>query len=252
MNAQTNKIYLISSQNTPDRMPTLIRKIVLLLVLGLSTIPGFAQPKLTLASAVANPDSIQYNGASYHIVYTVVVENIGNAKLDGPVDIIMRYNSDTIDHLMTSFAVSDFEVGMQYQVSYTDTVWNISGNRYKGGDNVLVIWPHADNPNVAIPDTSNVPVYIQDIRNGTPEQSAILNSRVQVYPNPLGEQLNFRFVKDQNKLEYVRITTLEGKLIYFSKHAIQSIPMGDLPSGTLLLELKYTDGVRGTLKLTHL
>ena len=236
-------------------MASAIPRITLLLFLAFY---GFvyAQPRLEIDSVSTLPtDTVEYNGNAYIVQYITFIENIGNAKLDGPVTIQMRFNGDSTIYDMAEVTVSNFEVGMRQQIDFTDTIYTITGAqaRYKGGDNILVIWPHADNPNMQIPDTADHDLYVKDLTpNATDEHTALLDRRIDIYPNPAHHTLHFRYHEDRHKLEYVRISTLEGKPLRFTQSAVADMDISTLPAGVYMVDVRYRDGVQGTFRLIHL
>jgi hypothetical protein len=155
---------------------------------------------------------------------------------------------------MGNFDPQGLEVGEKIQVSVIDSITTIaqSNHRYKGGDNVLVIWPRAEAVAVMVPDTAFVDLYIFDIRNSTADQVQSMRERLSVYPSPAQDYLNLDYRKEQHKLEHVRLRSIDGRLLYESKSLVHAIPLLGLPAGTLMLEVKYRDGIQGTYKIVHI
>jgi hypothetical protein len=220
----------------------------LLLMLGGPVIlPG--QPKLAIDTMWSLPlDTVVFNNNNPMVTYTMVVKNTGNAKLDGPVTIKTKYNTWTQVYDKYSWVVADFEVDETDTVTFTDTIANLSSFRYKGGDNILVIWPHADNPTAQVPDTTNYGIYVDDL-TGIAELH-FLGSQVEVYPNPLTGQLNIQYLKDKHKVESVRICNMQGQVLFDRAAAVEQIDTDALSSGVYLLEIRYKDGRIGVARLT--
>lgn len=231
-------------------MATILKKLTLLSILALAFGVMDAQPKLSVASAWTLPaDTVVYNGNPYYLNMGVVIENTGNAKLDGEVTVFLRYNSDTTEYLRASFMAQDFEVGMQEELDFTDTIWNLSNARYKGGDNILVIWPKSEATNVLAPDTGFVSVYVKDVRTSAENQTEVFLERVRIYPNPATTTLNLQLMQDAHKFEYVRILSVEGKELFRSTQALASVPVAELPGQIVFVEVRFKDGVTGVFKV---
>lgn len=219
---------------------------LLLFVLG--PVIALSQPKLHINSVVSNPvDTVYWNNNSPIIAYTVVVENIGNNQLTGNCIIKFRYNQWTADIDKKSWQANNFEVGQTTIVTFQDTVFDLSSQRYKGGDNIIVIWPHSDNPAQA-PDTTSHDIYITDM-TGVLDPAQVA-ARVDVYPNPVADQLNIRYLDGKHRIECVRILGLDGKVYFASEQSVSAIDMGHLSSGLYFVEFKFKDGIYGALRVS--
>lgn len=223
------------------------RRISLLLLL-VAPLLGLAQPKLTINSATSFPPDTVYYPNTVAITYRLIIENIGNNQLTGPCQVKFKYNSSTTDTILWSWLASNFEVGQTDTVVFTDTIGSLGGNRYKGGGNVIVIWPNSDNPNVQAPDTTNFPIWINDF-NGVVDPIT-LAQRVEVFPNPVTDRLNVRYLQMKQKVECVRIISLDGRKLWESFSAVEEIDTRSLPSGMYLVLFKYKDGMVGAVRMT--
>ena len=185
---------------------------------------------------------------TWGITYYVTVTNVGNNQLNGPCYLKMRYNSSPGDTSAWSWIATNFEVGQSESFSFTDSIGALNSNRYKGGGNILVIWPQADNPSVQAPDTTLFPIYILDITNDT-EQPTVLGDRVQVYPNPVSGELSIRYLQAAQKIECVRMIGIDGKVCYQADAMVTSIDVSALSSGMYFLEFRFRDGTYGATRI---
>ncbi|MEY3443170.1 MAG: Secretion system C-terminal sorting domain [Bacteroidota bacterium] len=223
------------------------RRLSLLLMLMLPML-GLAQPKLSINSARSIPPDTVWYPNTVAITYKLIVENIGDNQLTSPCQVKFRYNTQTADTVMWSWLAFNFEVGQTDTITFTDTIGALGGNRYKGGGNIIIIWPQSDNPNVQAPDTTQFPIWIEDF-NGVidPEEVA---QRVEVYPNPVNDHLNIRYLQMKQKVECVRIIGLDGKKLWESYSPVDEIDTQQLPAGMYLVLFKYKDGRVGAVRIT--
>jgi hypothetical protein len=181
------------------------------------------------------------------ITYKMAVVNVGNNQLTGPCSIKFKYNSDTLEHTLHSWSVTNFEVGQTDTVRFNDTIGALEVGRYKGGGNIIVIWPHSDNPGVQVPDTSDLPIWINVLNNAV--DPTVFAQRVEVYPNPIGDELNLRYLQAQHKVEYVRMLDVEGRIVREERGAVEHIETGSLPQGMYFVMVKFKDGMMGSLRI---
>jgi hypothetical protein len=244
-------IYL-EVESLTEEMAKIAQKSLLLLLMSLASCLLYAQPKLAIDSAWTLPnDTVDWNGNAYILEYRAIVTNVGNNKLDGPVKLSCHYNGDSTTWDVANFDVLDFEVGDTQLVRYADTIYNINGNRYKGGDNIIVIWPRAEDPGVQAPDTVTHNIHIKNLVPQASPDPRELARRIRVYPNPVGQRLNLDYQRDVHKLEYVRVSNLSGQVITRSNSAVEAIDFGTLPAGLYMLEVRYRDGVWGSYRILH-
>lgn len=226
-------------------------RIYCLLAMVLGPLTLLAQPKLAIDDPVPTvpTDTLYYNSGNGDsvITYNITVENVGNLKLDGPVKIYFRYNGDTTSYVMDQFTVTNFESGMTMSRTVKDTVRGTSGNRYKGGDNVLVIWPHSDNPMAAPPDTSGGEIYIDGLLSIDDPKEFL--ARIKAYPNPVRDQMTLQYMKDRHKVEYVRIINPVGQVLRVHTRATETLDFDGITDGIYFVEVRYRDGIKGTFRV---
>jgi hypothetical protein len=211
---------------------------------------AFAQPKLRIVQLDRIPpnDTLYFPNTS-HLTYTFIVENVGNNALGGPCHIMFRYDGSSLDTSLVQWNVNNFEVGERDTVTLpADSLGPLNQGRYKGGGNILIIWPQAEQPGTQAPDTTRDTIYIVDVtRIVDPE---ILGTRVEVFPNPVQDELTIRYLQKRHKIESVRIAGLDGRLVWESRDAVESVDMRTLPKGMYIVVFEFKDGMRGAIRIT--
>jgi Secretion system C-terminal sorting domain len=196
----------------------------------------------------SNPlDTVYWNNNSPRIEYTVVVENNGNNLLTGNCELQLRYNQYPLSRTRKSWQAQNFEVGELDTLHFIDTLSYLNLDRYKGGDNIIVIWPHTDNPGAQVPDTMDYGIYVTDL-TGVQDPAAV-DARIDIFPNPATDRLSIQYLENRNKLECVRIIGLDGKVQYESSKAVDHIDIGQLSAGLYFVEFKFKDGIYGAMRL---
>ncbi len=221
-------------------------------LLFLLLIPAFlyAQPKLTINSTSSFPPDTVYYPNTVSITYRFVVENVGNNQLTGPCQIRFKYNTSSTIHTMWNWLASNFEVGQTDTIILTDSIGVLGTGRYKGGDNIIVIWPHSDNPNTLSPDTTNFPIWIEEF-NSAPDPSQ-LHRRVVVFPSLASEFVYLRQLDIKYHIKTYRIVTVEGKVLRESIVTGNAIQLSGLTPGLYFLKLQFSDGLTLSFKITKL
>ena len=226
-----------------------LNRLYYLLILLLIPVLSWSQAKLTIESMWSSPmDTVVYNNNNPVIYYTVVIKNIGNDKLDGACQMKTKYNLSPTEFSKVTWQVSNFEVGQTDTVQFNDTIFSLNPNRYKGGDNIIVIWPHTDNPSAQAPDTTNYQIYVDNLTSASGPK--IVEERIAFWPNPTNGILNINYLKGKNKIEYVRIVGVDGKLLQSYTSAVESVDLDGLAKGIYLLEIRFKDGLRATYRVS--
>lgn len=220
-------------------------------LLILLSVPFFSwsQAKLTIDSMWSNPiDTVEYLNNSPIIKYTMIIKNVGNNKLDGACSMRVKYNQDTVEYDRKNWQAVNFEVGQTDTITFNDTIFNLNSNRYKGGDNIIVIWPHTDNPSIQAPDTTQFGIYV-DISNASTKAVDVL-TRVEIWPNPTNGNINIEYLRAAHNVEGVRILGIDGKLLEEYHSAIQSLDLSRFSKGIYLIEFRFKDGLRAAYRLS--
>lgn len=220
-----------------------------LLLIGLCGSKTYSQAKLQITSVTSLPsDTVVYPNTSW-ITYYVTVENVGNDQLTAPCSIKAYYNGGSQENVLKSWVASSFEVGETTTLTINDTIDGLGNGRYDGGVNILVIWPHNDNPNSQAPDTTDYEIVILDLTIGVIDPKE-LDQRVEVFPNPARDHLNIRYLQPQHKVEYVRIVGLDGRIQLQTNSAVESLDLSALPAGMYMVVFDFKDGSVGAQRFT--
>ena len=228
---------------------TLTKAILLILVAFASQAHGQAPPKLSIDTIVIpNPDTLDYvGGVNDKITYAFRLTNVGGLAAQGQVDIMFDYNGDTLVERLS--LVVDLESGEFVDTMVTDSVLHPNVDaRYGGGGNIIVIWPRAE-PDIQAnpPDTSHSFPYLNQYVNRKPP--VVITPRIEVYPNPVHDNLYFRYKKTNSSLEFVRIYDPYGRQMFTTKQPVTEVSMAPYPAGLYYVEFRYRDGVKGIFKV---
>lgn len=219
-----------------------------LLVLALLPLFVLAQPKLRFNWVKTLPPDTVYYPNTFQITYRMEVENVGNDQLTSSCDVMLRYDSNPADSVKFTWVLQNFEVNQKDTIEFNDPIGALGGNRYKGGGNIIVIWPKSDNPGVQAPDTTGVPIYIFDINAVL--DPAELRQRVEVFPNPVQDHLNIRYLQPGRNVGYVRIVGLDGRIYWEKAGAMESLDLSALPAGMYMVVFDFKDGSVGAQRFT--
>ena len=222
-------------------------RLLLLLVMWLPAL-AFAQPKLKFNWVKTFPPDTLYYPNTFQLTYQMEVENVGNDQLTSPCRVMMRYDGSASDSTKWTWSLQNFEVGQTDTITFTDPIGTLSTGRYKGGGNIIIIWPQADNPSVQAPDTSSVDIFIFNLNSALDPSE--LKQRVEVYPNPVQDHLNIRYLQPQHKVEHVRIVGLDGRIQMEMESAVESLDVSSLPAGMYFVVFDFKDGSVGAQRFT--
>ena len=226
-----------------------MRRLIHLLVLLLLPVLSWSQAKLSIDTVWTSPiDTVVYNNNDPIVEYSVVVRNIGNDKLDGACRMMTKYNQSSVEHIKKNWQATNFEVGQTTTITFQDTLYSLSTNRYKGGDNIIVIWPHTDNPSAQAPDTTEFGIYVDNMVGAT--DPVELQNRIVVWPNPTSGMLNIDNLQNRNKIEYVRIVGMDGKLLKTYTTSVRTINLDGFAKGVYLMEVGFKDGLHASYRIS--
>lgn len=197
----------------------------------------FAQDVTAVPSTVSLGDSVKFS---------FEVENKGNATYTGMIAIWVQYDSSNGIADIYDFYVDSLIPNGTINLLVADHVTNA---KYDIGDNTILIWPRADNPNTPTSDTSSVEVTVADTgANGIDDE---LRKRLKVFPNPNNGQLHLRYEGFIRNIEYVRLLNMQGQEVFHSKQPVYSIDLTQRPQGVYFLDIRYSDGLRGTYRILY-
>ena len=224
-------------------MQTLTKKLLSLLAFTLPLAGLFAQPALGFDStAVAEiwPDDTAHFGEK--VRFDLVVENKGDVTFNGDLDIWLDTPGGSPFKMYT--VPVNLLPGDTVSVGAWDSVMTA---KYSLGNNGVIIWPQSDEPGVQTLDTVNMNLFIE---NGVSITKPIeLEKRFGYSPNPATGRLNLDFKEKTSLLESVRLYDLAGRTHWISTKPVDGLDLNGFPRGLYLLEVRYSDKVRGTFKL---
>jgi hypothetical protein len=197
----------------------------------------FAQDVVAVPSTVNMGDTVKYDFA---------VENKGSSPYTGQIQIWVLYDSGNGQANIFDLQVTNLQPNATFPFLVADHVTNA---KYDIGDNIILVWPRSDNPNVPTVDTSSVEVTVADTgANGMDDK---LMKRIKIFPNTAKEQINLRLEGLVRDFEYVRLTNLQGQELFFSRIPVQAVDLSSYPKGVFFLEVRFKDGLKGTVRILH-
>lgn len=177
--------------------------------------------------------------------FPIGLKNDGNAPLDTTVSILYQGEN--------SNQVGTIEDSIQLNLAAGDSV-SRSGNfqansaYLPGGPSGVAIWPSFTIPGSLAGDTVMHNIYIEDTTSARPNQYKADPDAANIYPNPTTEAIKIKAERDKS-IEYVRISTLEGKTVNTYHRATNTIPFNHLEQGMYLLEIAFRDQTQLSKKI---
>ena len=223
-------------------MKRLITKYCILFVLltGLAN----AQPHLRVSSLINWPDTA-YQNQVFPVVS--VVENIGTAVFQAPLQIVLKADSNVFSYLYyNSTATVTILPGDTVHLSQPGG-YLFDSAVFKPGNNVVVVWPFTTQ--TAAIDTFQTIVYFNNLgTQGLNDPKPIPG--LSIYPNPA--QAETYIYSPTSGLERVRILDAFGREINTvpgnRQHKL-SLPLEGLPAGIYLLEIFGTAGDKSIYRI---
>lgn len=223
-------------------MKRLITKYCILFVLltGLAN----AQPHLRVSSLINWPDTAYQNQV---FPVETVVENIGTAVYQAPLQIVLKADSNVFSYLF-------YNSTQTITILPGDTVhlsmpggYLFDSSVFKPGNNVVVVWPFTTQS--AAIDTFQTVVYFNNLgTQGLNDPKPIPG--LSIYPNPA--QAETFIYSPSSGLERVRIMDAFGREISTipgnRQHKMQ-LPLEGLPAGIYLLEIFGTAGDKSIYRI---
>jgi hypothetical protein len=194
----------------------------------------------SIEQVIGLPDTLNANG-TYSFAFQV--RNVGNTLYSGSINFDFYVDSMT-PGTSQSFGVNQvggFTPGDSAIVPVTYT-FSISNNTFNIGDNVVVVWPRAINPNSAA-DSLTFHVYIANL-NSLEESGKTAD--LKIFPNPAKDFVTF--TSEKNTIEEVKLYDMSGRLVLQSKEHLK-IFTGHLTQGVYLAETHFSDGVISRRKI---
>ena len=192
----------------------------------------------SIDQVVGLPDTLNANG---QYSFGFLVRNVGNSLYSGTI------NFDFYVDSMTPGTSQSFGVGQVGGFTPGDTslipvTYTFSNNTFNIGDNVVVVWPRAINPNSAA-DSLTFHVYITNL-NSVEESGK--TSDLKIFPNPAQDFVSF--TSEKNRIEEVRMYDMSGRLVLQSKEHLK-IFTGHLTEGVYIAEAYFADGIISRRKI---
>lgn len=170
--------------------------------------------------------------------FTFTVGNIGTVPFNGSL-LIMRRKDSTLTYQIDSITGVNIPVNGTIPVFTQDSV---SSARYDGGINILVIWPTATMPGVAITtiDTVRGDVWVN---TSTAAGEGSLSKGTTLYPNPATNAFRLD-LGDPNKVPtQLVLLNAQGEIVRQWSDPNQRFDVSDLPTGMYYLQVHYSNGM---------
>lgn len=220
------------------------------LLLIVQALPAQALLCFTPSSVSVDDDSVwTVTGPDSAVMYSGAVLNCGNAPVIGSINIYIKRNAGAAAILHT---ITNDTLGPGDSLSWNATDQVIkTGSQYKGGDNVIVIWPAVPSPPPNTQDTAQLDIWVESIASSRSEGQLKYGERFQFGPNPVDGELNIRYVGSTSNFDYVRIMDMTGKVIFHSATPARKIDFSAWRGGQYLMEFRYKDGKGASYKLLN-
>ena len=218
------------------------RLILLTSLLFALVVPTQAQVSLTMDTAqgfLGLPDTVLM-GSTYTV--TVGYRNTGNTTLDQQLNLVMGMGVSVIDTI-SPVAVKFYSQNFPLAPTASDTAtFNITiDSRFALGGNITVIWPMVGLDVVGDSLDGHVVVLMnQGLQFGLADAPPA--NRVLIHPNPANDRIFLTCADHGDKIERVRIYSLEGRLLHRDNYQSKPISLGSLPPGAYLIEIELSDG----------
>lgn len=194
----------------------------------------------SIEQVIGLPDTLNANG-TYSFAFQV--RNVGNTLYSGSINFDFFVDSMTPGTTETFGAnqVGGFTPGDSAIVPVTYN-FSISNNTFNIGDNVVVVWPRAINPNSAA-DSLTFHVYIANLNSVEESNKA---ADLKIFPNPAQDFVSF--TSEKNIIEEVKLYDMSGRLVLQSKEHLK-IFTGHLTEGVYIAEAHFADGIISRRKI---
>ncbi|MBL7923341.1 MAG: T9SS type A sorting domain-containing protein [Bacteroidia bacterium] len=202
-----------------------------------------AQAHLRVSSLVNWPDTVYANQI---LPVGAIVENIGTAAYQGPLQIVLEtdsaytylyYNQSNTVLILPGDTLSFFPPGGYL---FDSTV-------FRPGNNVVVVWPYS--AQAVVIDTFSVTTYFNPNQlQGLDDPRPIPG--LSIYPNPASDMAFI--LSPETSLESVRIWDVMGQEMIFlsaGNSFRMELPLTGLPAGLYLLEITGSSGQRSSYRL---
>lgn len=205
---------------------------------------AYGQAHLRVNAITNWPDTV-YNGQILPLAATV--ENIGTAAYTGPLQIILRTDSNIFSYIY-------FNQTTIFTINPGDTLtfsppggYLFDGSVFRPGNNVVVVWPHSSQ--ALIVDTAAFATFfINNQAQGLDDLTGIPG--LSIYPNPTNDLA--QIWSPELRLESVRIFNTMGQEIKQEDAGSafkMTLRLSDVPAGLYILEVVGTGMRRASIRL---
>jgi hypothetical protein len=223
-------------------MLRILKTCFFLLLLNAGVVSGQAHLRV---NTISNwPDTV-YDGQILPLGATV--ENIGTAAYTGPLQIILRTDSNIFSYIYYN-QTTIFTINPGTTLTFFPPGgYLFDGSVFRPGNNVVVVWPHSSQALTV--DTATFTTFFintQSVGIDDPTKIPGLN----IYPNPANEFV--QIWSPEIRLESVRIINGLGQIIKQEDVGAtfkMTLDLADLPSGLYLLEIIGSGIHRSTVRL---
>lgn len=195
---------------------------------------------LSIEQVIGLPDTLNANG-TYSFAFQV--RNVGNTLYSGSINFDF-YVDSMVPGTTQSFGanqVGGFAPGDSAVVPVT-YLFSINNSTFNIGDNVVVVWPRAINPNSAA-DSLTFHVFITNLNSVEESNKA---ADLKIFPNPAQDFISF--TSEKNTIEEVKLYDMSGRLVLQSKEHLK-IFTGHLTEGVYIAEAHFADGIISRRKI---
>ncbi len=192
----------------------------------------------SIDQVVGLPDTLNANG---QYTFGFLLRNVGNSLYSGTINFDF-YVDSMVPGTSQSFGVGQVGGFTPGDTSLIPVTYTFSNNTFNIGDNVVVVWPRAINPNSAA-DSLTFHVYITNL-NSVEESGK--TSDLKIFPNPAQDFVSF--TSEKNRIEEVRMYDMSGRLVLQSKEHLK-IFTGHLTEGVYIAEAYFADGIISRRKI---
>ncbi len=193
----------------------------------------FSQVRLSITSLDGFPNALgdtAYNNASYDSIF-ITIKNTGNIAFQGEADVMIQGGLGLTDTLYMD-SIGSTILAPNDSIVKRPPPYLFNSVNYIDGDNIVVVWPQARVSGILSDTISFIVYYVSFQSINGPERKAL-----QISPNP-GTDFIRLGISEIKQLEYVRIFSFEGRLIYEADKDMEMIRVKNWPAGIYFIEVQ--------------
>jgi hypothetical protein len=194
-------------------------------------------------SIVVNPDTVAFND-TVSISFDVV--NTGDQFFVGVFNVDYAVNS--FQGVLDSFSNNVFIDTIQpFHVVVPDHI--VSPDKYAIGDNIVVIWPVAQDPNVVTTDSGETNIYVDTLLGiGSPA----IKARIKVFYKSNDHSLFINYGDLVTQIKDVTCYSILGDQIKKYNHAVSEIFFAENSPQVFLLVIRTKQGETVSFKILRM